>query len=130
MILFFSLSKVLLGVLSLSLAILVFIIAYRKLLLYMGRTNLVQADYANLYTIEIQPSKGEIEFFYELKQLKECTLSLLNVKLEKILEVDKRMGKIGGQKIKFDTSTVENGTYFYQLETDNQKISKKIFINN
>jgi hypothetical protein len=36
----------------------------------------------------------------------------------------------GGHIIRFDTNTLPNGTYFYQLRTENQKTMKRFSVEN
>ena len=47
-----------------------------------------------------------------------------------ILEVVSDECSAGGNIIKFDSSNLPNGNYFYSLQTENQKIIKKITIEN
>ena len=60
----FSIEKVLLGVLFVSLALLVLIIAYRKLLAYLGKGSPAPKDYCVLYSIEQDPVVGEVEIYF------------------------------------------------------------------
>lgn len=130
MILAYSVTSVALGVLSVSLAILILIIAYRKLLGYLGKGSTPKEKYAVLYSIEIQPSKGVVDFYYELEEEKEVELALLNENMDFLQTLDKRTAKIGGNKVPFDTTTLANGPYFFELRTENQKTAKKIRVEN
>lgn len=113
-----------------TITILILYIAYKKLLARMGKNEIVQAKYATLYSIERQPASGEVEFFYELEENKEVEIVLLNMQMEELASIDKRAAKIGGNKVKFDTRTVENGRYFFELRSDNQKTAKTLIVKN
>ena len=86
--------------------------------------------FAVLYSLENQPASGVVEFYYELKKNKEVRLELLDIDMNFLQEIDKRTGTIGGNIVRFDTNQIDNGNYFYQLTTDNQKTAKKIRIEN
>ncbi len=105
-------------------------IAYKKLLSRMGKDELDKAKYAKLYSIERQPANGHVELFYELEEDKEAEVVLLNMKMETLLSIDKRAAKKGGNKVMFDTTSVENGRYFFELQTDNQKSAKTLIVKN
>ncbi len=97
----------------------------------MGKGELDKAKYANLYPITRQPASGEVELFYELEENKESVeLVLLNMEMEVLQTIDNRAGKKGGNKVKFDTTAVENGRYFFELRSDNQKTAKTLIIEN
>ncbi|MBU2019476.1 MAG: hypothetical protein KJ941_07515 [Bacteroidetes bacterium] len=130
MLLIYSFTNILLGVLTVSLSILVLVIAYKKLLAYLGKGVPNKAEYAVLYTLENQPCKGEIEFFYELKSPKTVRLELLNSERELVTVIDERNATPGGTIVRFDSLTEQNGDYYYQIVTDNQKTIKKMRIEN
>ena len=130
MLLVYSITNILLGVLTVSLAVLIFAIAYRKLLAYLGKGSPNKQDFAVLYSLDIQPCQGSVEFFYELKSPKTVRIELLNMKMEVVQVVNEKTGSIGGNIIPFDTKQQPNGDYFYQLVTENQKTTKKMRIKN
>ncbi len=125
-----SFTNIALGALTISLAVLILIIAYRKFIGYLGKGEVSQEEYAILYSIEIQPSKGVIDFYYELEVPKEVSLFLLDSNMLDFKLIDHRLGHIGGNKISFDTVEISNGDYFFELRTDIQKTAKKIRIEN
>lgn len=126
----FSITKLLLAILTISLAVLLIVIAYKKLLGYLGKTNMITEDYCVLYNLEHQPSKGEVEFYFTTNHKRRCKLSLLSENMSLITDIFDEEVNEGGNIVRFNTKDVENGFYFYQLETENQKTSKKIEINN
>ena len=70
----FSITKLLLGILTLSLAVLLIVIAYKKLLAYLGKTDLITEDYCILYSLEQQPSSGEIELYFTTNSQRVCKM--------------------------------------------------------
>jgi hypothetical protein len=126
----FSITKLLLGILSLSLAVLLIVIAYKKLLAYLGKTDLITEDYCILYSLEQQPSSGEIELYFTTNSQRVCKMSILNNDMSLHTVIFDKQVKEGGNIVRFNTKIVENGFYFYQLETENQKTMKKIEIMN
>jgi hypothetical protein len=50
--------------------------------------------------------------------------------MEHVLDVKAFDCKIGGNIVRFESSALPNGNYFYGLETENQKIMKKMRIEN
>lgn len=126
----FSITKLLLGILSLSLAVLLIVIAYKKLLAYLGKTDMITEDYCILYSLEEQPSTGEIELYFTTNSRRVCKMSILNYDMSLHSVIFEEEVKEGGNIVRFSTKNVENGLYFYQLETENQKTMKKIEIKN
>jgi hypothetical protein len=123
-------TQVALGLLSASLAILVLIIAYRKFLTYLGRGAVPKEAYAVLYPIKDEISTGNVDLYYESKEPKPTQIVLLNEAWEELAVLDDRESKVGGNKVVFDTSAWDNGVYFFCLKTNNQKTTKKIYIEN
>ncbi|MGV3632491.1 MAG: hypothetical protein ACO1O6_14885 [Bacteroidota bacterium] len=126
----YSITKIAVGVLCVSLAILILVIAYRKLLAYLGRGEMPSEKYCVLYSLEVSPAKGELELYFTSEEPKEVTFELLNGDLSLNREIISGEYKPGGHIVRFDSTTVGNGTYFYQLRTDNQKTMKKVVISN
>ena len=126
----FTFGKVALGVLYTSLAVLILVIAYKKLLKYLGKGSIPIEDYCVLYGLETHPTKGEIEFYFTTNRKREIILELLNDDLSTYLNIQEKEVNEGGNIIRFDTKTIPNGTYFYQLRTENQKTMKRFSIEN
>ncbi len=126
----YSISKVLIGVLFVTLALLIVAIAYRKLLKYLGKGNPVAKDYCVLYSVEKNPASGEVEIYFTTDNPREVSIELLdsNFSLIKVLKADS-FGE-GGHIVRFESKEFENGNYFYCLRSDNQKTVKKLTILN
>lgn len=126
----YNFSKMAVGVLVVSLAVLVLVIAYKKLLAFMGRGNINMEKYAVLYRLENDPVSGEIEFYFTCEEPKTGTFSILNEDSSLNQTIITKDFQTGGNIVRFDSTSISNGVYFYQLETENQKTMKKMNVLN
>lgn len=125
-----SFFEVAVPVLLISITILLLVILFRRIRQRWSRGEPQTAHFALLYSIEKQPISGEIEIYYELQIPKEIEIWLLDAQMGDKVKIDSRLAKVGGNKIRFNTQTVDNGRYFYELRSDNQRTSKAIYIEN
>jgi hypothetical protein len=126
----FSMTQTLLGVLSVSLGLLVLIIAYKKLLAYLGKGSIIKEDYCVLYPLESDPISGEAEFYFTTEKNRNIIFELLNADLTNNQTLSNKECAIGGHIVRFDTRNLPNGLYFYCLRTENQKTMKKMNVLN
>lgn len=126
----YSWYDVLIGVLYVSIILLVVVIAYKKLLNYLGREAVKHEDYCQLYSLEISPASGELPFYFTSSVERSYQLLILDKDMNEFMEIVAQDCKIGGNIIRFDSSKLPNGDYFYCLKTNNQKISKKMTVLN
>jgi hypothetical protein len=126
----FSIMQVVLGVLGVSLGLLLLVISYKKFLAYLGKREIAPDDYCVLNELETHPAKGEVEFYFTSKRDRNVIINLLNDDLSFHSKIFEELISEGGKSVRFDTKTVPNETYFYQLETDNQKTMKRFTIEN
>ena len=122
--------KILIGILFVSLAILVLIIAYRKLLGYLGKGSAPKEDYCILYSLEEDPAEGEVSFYFTSERKRVVQLHILDERYGFLMEVFNAECKVDGNIIRFQTTALPNGQYFYCLITDNQKTMKKMAVAN
>ena len=121
---------VLLGVLFVSLSLLVLIIAYRKLLAYLGKGTPSPKDYCVLYNIEKEPFIGEMEIYFTTSFQKYVTIEIYNSDLQTLKVLKEGDFSPGGHIVRFDSTLLPNGNYYYGLRTDNQKTVKKMRLRN
>jgi hypothetical protein len=126
----FTFTNILFGIMTATLAILLLTIAYKKLLAYLGRTAPAPKDYCVLYGLETHPAKGEVEFYFTTTIKRNIRLEILNDDLSLHSLIQEKEVSEGGHIIRFDTKTLPNQTYFYQLKTENQKTMKRFTIEN
>lgn len=122
----FSWLDVVIGMLWVSIIVLILVIGYRKLLAYLGKGDIKKEDYCVLYNLEKSPVTGEAPFYFTSEKVRNVSIWIQDSTMNDLIEVSNQECKIGGNIIRFDTSNLKNGTYFYCLKTDNQKISKKM----
>lgn len=122
----FSIGKLMVGVLTVSLSLLVLIIAYRKLLAYLGKGNPPKEKYCVLFGLENPVVTGEVEFYFTSEEAKKVALEILDENMQFLHLIVEKEFELGGNIIRFDSTQLKNGNYFYQLRTDNQKTMKKI----
>lgn len=126
----FNFWDVIVGMLWVTLVILILFIGYRWILRRFSRGNVNHDDYCTLLNIEENPASGEIPFYFTSKQVKDVSISILDAQMNEILEVSSKECKVGGNIIRFDSSKIANGDYFYSLKTKNQKVVKKMQVLN
>lgn len=126
----FSVTQTLLGVLIVSLGLLVLIIAYKKLLAYLGKGSIIKEDYCVLYPLESDPISGEAEFYFTTEKNRNIIFELLNADLTTNQILSDKEYSVGGHILRFDTNLLPNGLYFYCLRTENQKTMKKMNVLN
>lgn len=122
--------KIGVGILCVSLALLVIIIAYRKLLAYLGKGRIPNEKYCVLFSLETNPAKGELEFYFTSEEEKFVNFEILNTDFSLNQTLIAKDFKAGGNIVRFDSKSIPNGDYFYQIRTDNQKTMKKVRIEN
>lgn len=120
-------SKVL-GTLIALVAIMMLYIAYKSVIKRFSRGTLKKEDYALLFDLEKKEQSGELEFYFTIEQQRKVVFSILNAKMEAVKVLQDKEFPSGGHIVRFDSRDLENGTYFYCLETDNQKTMKKMFV--
>ena len=71
MILAFTTMELIVGILIFTLAILIFVISYKKLLAYLGKGSIPKEKYCVLYSLETDPASGDIQFYFTSEEKKE-----------------------------------------------------------
>jgi hypothetical protein len=126
----YDIQTIVIATLSVSLVALVLVIAYRKLLAYLGKGTPDKRDFCVLYALESQPASGEVEFYFTCESPKSFSVSILDSEMQEYAKVREGEASIGGTIVRFDTRDLANGTYYYCLQTPNQKTMKKMVVNN
>lgn len=134
MILFLNVQKTVLIVGWLAFALLVLFIIYRTIIRKFKQKEkerkLFKELYIELHPIEKNPAAGIVPIYIESHSQLEVQLRVFShdLKVDRIIETRKL--KKGGNVISFDTLQFENGIYFFEAITHNQKTRKKIAIQN
>lgn len=117
-------------ILCVTLGILVIAIGYRQLLRYLGKGAPSKEDYCVLYSLEKNPSQGELEFYFTSEEPKSVTINILDKDMNFLTEVTTIDCHKGGNIVRYDSTQIADGNYFYCLQTKNQKTMKKMRIQN
>lgn len=117
-------------ILCITLGILVIAIAYRQLLRYLGKGTPPKEDYCVLYSLEKNPAEGELEFYFTSEEPKTVTLNILDADMNFLTEIETIECHKGGNIVRYDSTKIENGNYYYCLQTSNQKTMKKMRVQN
>jgi flagellar hook assembly protein FlgD len=80
--------------------------------------------------LERNEQTGELEFYFTNEEAKHVTFEILSENNEVLETLADKEYKAGGHIVRYDSTRLENGVYFYQLRTDNQKTAKKMIIQN
>ena len=83
-----------------------------------------------LFPYEYASASGAITFFFDADDALEYTFFLQNANNAEKHIISQGTCRKGGQKIQFDTTTVENGTYYYGIENQYQKTEKRLEVRN
>lgn len=119
-----------LGVLYVSLIVLVIAIAYRQLLRRFGKGEPIKANYLVLYALEKPVAEGEVVFYFTAESPRAFTFEILDKDLQLKTLVKEGDCTAGGNIIRFDSSVLENGTYYFRVRTENQNTMKKMQVKN
>lgn len=134
MLLFLHTQKTILIIGWLSFALVVLFVLYRLLIRKLKQKQkdklLFNELYVEVHPIEKEPASGTVPIYIEAHNTIEMQLHIFSPdkKTDKI--IDNRLLKKGGNLIQFDTTAFQNGIYFYEVLTANQKTKKKIIIKN
>lgn len=109
-------------------AVMMLYIAYKLMIKRFSRGTLKKEDYALLFDLETKEQSGEVEFYFTIEQDRRVVFSILDAKMEQVRVVQDKEFPSGGHIVRFDSAELKNGTYFYCLETDNQKTMKKMLV--
>lgn len=121
---------VVIGVLYVSLIGTVLFVLYKKLLKRLSRGAVVQSDFCVLYPLEQDPAKEELEFYFTTEASRDVKLTILDENLNDIVTVIEKRATTGGNIVRFDSTLLSNGEYYFCLKTENQKTMKKMRILN
>ncbi len=125
-----SFVKVALGVLYTSITVIVCYILYKRLLRSMNKDVPNKALYCELISLEQDPAAGLLEFYFTSLDSKKVSFEILDENYKSIEVLADKDFDAGQNIVRFDSTKVTNGTYYYQLQTDNQKTIKMMHIAN
>jgi hypothetical protein len=122
--------KLLLTIFYVASMVILLIVLYKALLKRMNRGNVSSDNYCELTSVEIRPSYGIIDFCFSCKEKRMIDFEIVTLNFEPIITIVSKEFEKGQHILKFDSTQLGNGDYYYQLRTNNQRIFKKITIDN
>ena len=123
-------SEVALGTLYVSLVIIILILIYKRILMNINRKEPSKKRYCELIFLENDLANGMVEFYFSNLEKKEVRFEILNKEYETVNVLAEEVFEPGQHIVRFDSTSVANGNYFYQLKTDNQQTMRKMVVNN
>ena len=125
----FSMDTVIIYMLT-SITIITVILLYMRVISKEKGKLITQKKYCVLYSFEEDVQQGNLEFYFTNEEMKQVSFELLSENEAFIELIKEGQFKPGGHIIRFDSTKIKNGVYFYQLRTDNQIIKKKMVVDN
>jgi len=107
-------------------ACMILYLLYKSFIQRLNKGAINHADYVKLYELESTLVSGVLEFYFITEDPKDIKFSILNQDLSEKVTLKNELFKTGGHIVRFDTAQLENGIYFYCLETNNQKTMKRM----
>lgn len=105
-----------------------FYFLYTLLIRNFSKSHIDQRDFARLNDLEAQYISGEVEFYFSMEERKQVVFSILDKNMQEVERLTEREFAGGGHIVRFDTTKLPDGVYFYCLQTPNQKTMKKMKI--
>jgi hypothetical protein len=125
-----DLARIVVNVGWISLFLVLFIIGYRLLLRNMKKGLVDQEPFVELSALESDKASGDIQFFLKLQTPKHVHFSVYGKSSDfKLVLKDQELDK-GGHVVNLKSTDLENGWYYYEVKTDNQKITKLMEVEN
>jgi hypothetical protein len=115
--------------LFISLFIIVAIILYRLLLRKLSKGKVDMDSFCTLYSLEKNPVSGEVEFYFVSPDMIKVEFSIWKEN-EKVFELKNDYFKKGGHIVRFESTSIPDGEYFFGLVTSNQRTVKRFKIQN
>lgn len=101
-----------------------------KYLLKLLQKGKPSQQYAMLHTIHNNTATGETRFYFELPENTHVNFIIVDGNENEIAVLMQGNLNKGSYPVKWNSTDVKNGQYFYKLETNNQTISKKLTVTN
>lgn len=103
-------------------------LAYKGLIQRFRKNYVDHAKYAVLFDLDRPFVTGELEFYFTLDEPKNVSFQILDANMQTLEILKDADFQDGGHIIRYNTTTLANGNYFYCLITDNQKTMKRMTV--
>jgi hypothetical protein len=112
-----------------SLLILLGVIAYRSLLKKFQRGQVVHKEFCELYNLDQEPAQGELAFYFVCPEACEVRFAIWQLN-QIVWEVAQGTYEKGGHILRFDSTKLDNGVYYYGIMTSDQETKKRMTVAN
>ena len=112
-----------------SFLILLAVIGYRALLRRFQRGHMKHKDYCELYTLDHEPAMGELAFYFVCPDKTNVQFAIWQNNLL-VHEITNTSYEKGGHILRFDSTQLSNGVYYYGIITADQETKKRMTIAN
>ena len=119
----------LLDFLFITLCIVIAIILYRLLLRRLSKGKVDMDSFCTLYSLEKNPVSGEVEFYFVSPDMIKVEFSIWKDN-EKVMELRNDYFIKGGHIVRFESTSLSDGEYFFGLVTSKQRTVKRFKIQN
>ena len=116
--------------LYITLIVLLMVIGYKYLLRRFNRDRIEKEDYVDLFSFENYLASGDVNLFYEVYSAKHIRFYVTDTSGKEIVVLVDEVKKPGGYNVCFDSTKLDNGDYYYCIQTSNQKTEKIVRIRN
>ena len=123
-------TQIALGTLYVSIIIIILYLVYQKVLTRINRKEPNKALYCDLIYLENDVVSGVVEFYFTNIEVKDIRFEILDKKFETVSVLAEQKFETGQHIARFDSTSVPNGAYFYQLKTENQQTMRQMFVKN
>lgn len=123
-------TQVALGTLYVSLVLIILYLIYQRYLNKINKDEPNKEKYCELIYLENDLAKGVIEFYFINLEKKNIRFEVLNKQYETVQLLAEEEFEPGQHIFRFDSTTVSNGNYFYQLKTENQQTMRRMVVSN
>lgn len=112
-----------------SFLILVAVIGYRALLRRFQRGQIKHKDYCELYTLDQEPATGELSFYFVCPEETTVQFGIWQHN-QLVKELAHKVFEQGGHILRFDSTQLANGVYYYGIVTSDQETKKRMTLAN
>jgi len=112
-----------------SFLILLAVIAYRALLRRFQRGQVQHQDFCELYTLDQEPASGELAFYFVCPAPIEVRFGIWQNN-QLLVELANQEFEKGGHILRYESSQLPNGVYYYGIITSEQETKKRMTVSN
>ncbi|MFM8597175.1 MAG: hypothetical protein ACKOBN_08830 [Flavobacteriales bacterium] len=112
-----------------SFLILLAVIAYKRLLKRFQKGQIVHKDYCELYNLDQDPASGELAFYFVCPEAQNVQFGIWQNR-QLLHELANQHFEKGGHILRFDSTALENGVYYYGIITSDQETTKRMQVQN